>query len=76
MWIELEMLHSRMLFNYQDKAHPSVIKKLYTLQIPYISEQKRITEFILSIDIKLEYINQQIEKTKLWKKSLLQKMFI
>ena len=76
LWIELEMLHSRMLFNYQDKAHPSVIKKLYTLQIPYIWEQKRITDFILSIDIKLEYINQQIEKTKLWKKSLLQKMFI
>ncbi len=39
-------------------------------------EQNRIAEFIKSIDNKISHTQTQIEKAELWKKGLLQKMFV
>ncbi len=41
-----------------------------------IEEQKIISEFLTSLDNKVDLINQKLEQTKLFKKSLLQQMFI
>jgi type I restriction enzyme, S subunit len=42
----LEAQHEFQSFDYQLKAHPSVIKKLYTVILPDISEQKAIAHLI------------------------------
>ena len=44
--------------------------------IPTLPEQTYIANFLSSIDKKINHTNQQIEKTEVWKKGLLQKMFV
>jgi type I restriction enzyme, S subunit len=41
-----------------------------------ISEQYKISNFLTSIDEKINHCQKQIEKTEVWKKGLLQKMFV
>jgi type I restriction enzyme, S subunit len=46
------------------------------LFFPSIPEQTLIANFLFAIDEKLSHCQTQIEKTELWKKGLLQKMFV
>lgn len=46
------------------------------IPLPSKSEQKKISEFLTSIDIQIELLETQIDKSKTWKKGLLQKMFV
>jgi type I restriction enzyme S subunit len=46
------------------------------VNLPSLFEQERIAEFLTSLDSKVDLINKQSEQTKLFKKSLLQQMFI
>ena len=43
---------------------------------PIISEQAKIASFLIELDNKIELINNQLEKTKEFKKGLLQQMFV
>ena len=72
----LSAQHSKMIFDYQTKAHPSVIEKLYKLPIVDIKIQEKIA-------LIFELYYQKLEKEKdilsLYKKQkvyLLQNMFI
>jgi type I restriction enzyme S subunit len=47
-----------------------------SIKYPSFTEQIKISSFLSSIDHQIELIKSQIEKTKTWKKGLLQKMFI
>lgn len=44
--------------------------------IPSIEEQRLIVKFVKAIDLKIEAVGLQIEKTQTFKKGLLQKMFV
>ena len=50
--------------------------KRIKLPLPSLNEQYKIADFISSIDSKLENTLLQIEKTKEFKKGLLQQMFV
>jgi type I restriction enzyme S subunit len=50
---------------------------LLKYKIPVVvDEQQKIASFLTSIDQKIEQVNTQLEKAKIWKKGLLQKMFV
>jgi len=46
------------------------------LGLPCVMEQKKISEFLSSIDNQIELLETQIDKSQTWKKGLLQKMFV
>ena len=55
--------------------YPSQLSTL-KLAIPSEPEQKRIAVFLSAIDEKIKLVNAQLEKTKTFKKGLLQRMFV
>lgn len=46
------------------------------IQLPSLEEQKKIANFLSSLDKKIDLVSTQIEKTKAFKKGLLQQMFV
>jgi type I restriction enzyme, S subunit len=44
--------------------------------IPCLEEQTAIASFLSALDEKINQTQRQIEKTEVWKKGLLQKMFV
>ncbi len=57
------------------KRHFSIVKKL-VLSVPSIAEQHKIADFLSSVDKKIELVAQQIDQARLFKKGLLQQMFV
>ncbi len=57
---------------------PSLSKKTIEsiiVELPPIAEQNKIANFLSKIDKKIENVNQQLAKTKQYKKGMLQRMF-
>ena len=71
---QLEFLHSKLKFDYQTKAHPSVIRKMYILAIPTLEEQKKISTVLSTADREIELIQTQLEALKQEKKALMQQL--
>ena len=65
----LALQHSKLTFDYQTKAHPSVIRNLYHLPIPPLPEQKKIAEILSGIDKEISRHQEKIEALRFLKKS-------
>ena len=46
------------------------------IDIPNLSEQTKIANFLSAIDDKISHVANQIEKMEVWKKGLLEEMFV
>lgn len=73
---QLQILHEKQKFDYTSKAHPSVIRNIYTLKIPAIEEQQKIATFLAALDDKITAEKSKLTATHQFKKALLQRMFV
>jgi type I restriction enzyme S subunit len=71
----LQALHASHTFDYQFKAHPSVIRKLYRLAIPTPAEQQKIAECLSSVDELMDAQARKVDALKTHKKGLMQQLF-
>ena len=72
----LKYQHSKMTFDYQTKAHPSVIEKLYSLPDIELNEQNKYSKLFEVLYSKLSNEQKYLEIIKEQKKYLLSNMFI
>lgn len=71
----LQSLHAAHTFDYQLKAHPSVIRKLYRLSIPNPAEQQKIADCLTSLDEIITAQRRKVEALKAHKRCLKQQLF-
>ncbi|WP_291099385.1 MULTISPECIES: restriction endonuclease subunit S [unclassified Flavobacterium] len=57
------------------KRHFTMLSEIH-LQIPSLKEQTKIANFLSAIDDKINQCQAQIANTEVWKKGLLQRMFV
>ena len=71
----LQRLHKQHSFDWQHKAHPSVIRKLYTrIPLPPLPEQKRIINLISSVDSYIVALQGQLESAKRLRNAVLHEL--
>ncbi|MDA8634761.1 restriction endonuclease subunit S [Rhodobacteraceae bacterium] len=70
----LDYQHSFLNFDYQSKAHPSVIRELYEIPIPPLPEQKKIASILTSVDEVIETTQKQIDKLQDLKKATMNEL--
>ncbi|TSC81795.1 MAG: Uncharacterized protein G01um101420_799 [Parcubacteria group bacterium Gr01-1014_20] len=71
----LELEHRKFHFDYQTKAHPSVIRKLYFITRPPLLEQQKIAEILETLDKEIEQTTQIIVATEKMQMGLMQHLF-
>lgn len=71
---QLQYLHKRLTFDYQSKAHPSVIRKMYNLWIPSIEEQVSMADAMAICDEQMLNLNNRIKALCAQKRGLMQKL--
>lgn len=68
--------HSKMKFDYQSKAHPSVISTLYSLPVVPLAMQSTYCQLFIATDKIISTEKTYLSKLKEQKNYLLSKMFI
>jgi len=71
---ELQLLHSRKSFDYQSKAHPSVVRREYEVQLPPLPEQAAIAEILTDMDAELVALEARRAKTRDLKQAMMQEL--
>ncbi len=72
----LDYQHKHMRFDYQSKAHPSVIRELYEIPLLPIIEQRKISEILTSVENLILNLTSDIEKINFLKQGMLDKLIL
>lgn len=59
----------------QGNLSAAILKEIL-IPVPCLEEQTKIANFLSAIDQKIDVASEQLEQAKLWKKGLLQQMFV
>jgi type I restriction enzyme S subunit len=70
----LQSQHEKQFFNYISKAHPSIIKTLYTICYPKLRKQKHIASILQNADSQISLHEKLLEQEKLRFKFLLENL--
>jgi type I restriction enzyme S subunit len=71
----LRKLHAEHVFDWQNKAHPSVIRKLYNnIPLAPIEEQKRIVDVVSSVDAYIDSLQQQADSARTARNAVLHEL--
>ncbi|MDD8370157.1 restriction endonuclease subunit S [Escherichia coli] len=71
---QLQLQHSALEFDYQSKAHPSVIRKLYEVVLPELREQQKIAVVLSTADAEISTLEKKLACLKDEKKALMQQL--
>ena len=71
---QLQFLHEKLHFDYQTKAHPSVIRDLYILNIPTLPEQRAIAAILTTTDEEIAALKSDLSRLRQEKKALMQQL--
>mgnify|MGYP006423329497 CR=1 FL=1 len=74
-----EYLHKRIMKEKNEGNTPYIVMGTLTdmkINLPSFSEQAKISNFLSSIDTKIEQVGKQLRESKQFKKALLQQMFV
>ena len=71
---QLQMLHASKHFDYQTKAHPSVIRKEYAVNLPKMKEQIMIAGVLGDMDAEITSLQAKREKIALLKQGMMQEL--
>jgi len=77
--LRLDSFITQMISDSQGGAQLNLSKpdiERYEIYLPSMSEQIKIANFLSAIDDKIKHCQEQIVNTELWKKGLLQQMFV
>ena len=71
----LSQQHALLKFDYSKKAHPSVIRKVYRVVHPSLSEQRKIAAILTSMDDTIEKSQAVIDQVQVVKRGLMHELF-
>lgn len=71
---QLQILHSRMKFDYLLKAHPSVIRNVYSIPLPSPVEQLAIAEVLSNMDAEIDALEKRRAKLRDIKQGMMQEL--
>jgi type I restriction enzyme S subunit len=74
-YYSLDFQHSRMAFDYQTKAHPSVIRHIYSLGDVSLPEQTEIADILFTVDRAIDETDALIVKQQYIKTGLMRNLF-
>jgi len=70
----LKSARSRMKFDYQDKAHPSVVRAAYRIPIPDVDEQIAIAAIAADMDAEIQTLESRLAKARAVKEGMMQNL--
>jgi type I restriction enzyme S subunit len=71
---QLQLLHGSQNYDYMSKAHPSVIRKAYTLGCPPREEQVVIATILSDMDADIAALEEKLSKAKAVKQGMMQEL--
>lgn len=71
---KLQQLHSSKTFDYTLKAHPSVIRGQYILDLPSRPEQEAIAEILGDMDVEIDILETSLRKSRRIKQGMMQEL--
>lgn len=71
---QLQHQHSTKSFDYQTKAHPSVVRKEYAVFLPPLEEQDAIAKLFTDMDADITALENQLAKARQIKQGMMQEL--